>query len=152
MLSNLFRSSQTLIYLGVLWLSFSIFIVLFGLSRPTIITIAWQTESEQDTAGFNIYRSETENGEFVAINPQLIPSKGSPTIGASYSFTDTTVEPGITYYYQLEDVELNNTRERHSIFSGSAERLDWAHILLATTSVVLGLALFTTGIRDSRQI
>ena len=152
MLSHIMRSSYTLISLGILWLAFGLFIVIFALSRPATITIEWQTESEQDTAGFNIYRSDSPDGDFIAVNPQLIPSTGSPTIGANYTFTDESIESGITYYYQLEDVELNNTRERHNIFSGSAERLEWTHILLATTSVVLSLALLTTGIRDSRQI
>ena len=143
-------SSKTLIYLGILWLCFGVFIIVFGLSQASAITITWQTESEQDTAGFNIYRSEQPDGVFVAINPQLIASQGSPTIGASYTYVDTTVEPHQLYYYQLEDVEFNNKRERHTIFSGTAKQLEWTHVLLSATSLALSLALLMTGIKETR--
>ena len=42
-------------------------------NREVIIT--WPTESEIDNAGFNLYRSESENGEFTKINSSLIPAQ-----------------------------------------------------------------------------
>ena len=145
------KSPKVLIYLGLAWFLFGGFMIVFSLSQPTTITITWQTESEQDTAGFNIYRSEQADGEFIAINPQLIPSKGSPTLGAEYTYIDDTVTPRTTYYYQLEDVEFDNTRERHTIFSGRAEQLAWTHVLLSATSLVLSLALIITAIKEQKS-
>jgi len=52
------RSSKALIYLGCLWFAFGVSIIVYGVTQPPVITIQWQTESEQDTAGFNIYRSD----------------------------------------------------------------------------------------------
>ncbi len=77
------------------------------------------TESEIDNAGFNIYRSETEDGEYIKINDSLIPAQGSSTQGASYEFTDTDVKNRKTYYYKLEDIDLNGTSTMHGPVSAT---------------------------------
>lgn len=69
------------------------------------VKLIWATESEIDTAGFNIYRSESFNGEFVKINEELIPAKGSSTEGASYEFTDKDLNNRRIYFYKLEDID-----------------------------------------------
>ena len=71
------------------------------------VVITWTTESEIDNAGFNIYRSSSEDGGYVNINDDLIPAEGSPTEGASYSFVDENVQNRATYFYKLEDVDIN---------------------------------------------
>ena len=53
------------------------------------VILQWGTEAEIDNAGFNIYRSETEDGDYAEINSSLIPAEGSPTHGVSYKFIDT---------------------------------------------------------------
>lgn len=77
------------------------------------IILRWKTESEKDNAGFNIYRSETRNGNYVKINDALIPAKGSTFQGAYYEFINTGVRNGRTYYYKLEDLDLNGTMTLH---------------------------------------
>ena len=69
------------------------------------IEVEWETETEFETAGYNIYRSDSEDGEFVKINQRLIPSKADPTSGAQYTYIDSDIIPGNTYFYRLEDVE-----------------------------------------------
>jgi hypothetical protein len=49
--------------------------------------LEWSTESEIDNVGFNIYRAESEDGNYIKINDSLIPAQGSPTQGASYTIT-----------------------------------------------------------------
>ena len=77
------------------------------------IILAWTTASEIDNAGFNLYRAESEDGEYVKINSTLIPAQGSPTQGASYQFVDENVRNRTTYYYKLEDIDLNGTSTMH---------------------------------------
>jgi hypothetical protein len=77
------------------------------------VKLEWSTESEIDNAGFNIYRSETEADGYVKINSELIPAKGSETKGAKYVFTDTIAKNRKTYFYKLEDIDLNGTRTMH---------------------------------------
>lgn len=71
------------------------------------IMIKWKTESETDNAGFNLKRAESESGEYVQINSSLIPAKGSDTEGSTYVYNDRDIQAGKTYYYILEDVELD---------------------------------------------
>jgi hypothetical protein len=73
----------------------------------------WETAAERDNAGFNIYRSETADGEFVKINALIMPAKGSVTEGASYRFVDWGTERGKTYYYKLEDVDIAGNATLH---------------------------------------
>ncbi len=70
------------------------------------IIITWQTESEVDNAGFNLYRAATEDGEYVPINSSLIPAQGTSTQGAFYEFVDKDVQNRKTYYYKLEDIDM----------------------------------------------
>jgi len=77
------------------------------------VTLNWTTETEIDNAGFNIYRAESENGEYVKINAAIIPSKAGAAQGASYQFIDNNVRNRKTYYYKLEDIDLNGTVTMH---------------------------------------
>jgi hypothetical protein len=76
------------------------------------MTIRWTTESELDIIGFNIYRSDTTDGEFTKINNELIPPANDPFIGGEHTFVDENVTRGQTYYYQLETVGRNGNTTR----------------------------------------
>jgi len=71
------------------------------------ILLEWETISEVDNLGFNLYRAESPDGRQIRLNANLIPSQGpgSP-IGFKYSFADRTARPGRTYYYWLEAVDI----------------------------------------------
>ncbi len=83
------------------------------------VTLQWKTASEIDTAGYNIYRAETQDGEYVRANSDLIPAKGTPDAGALYTFTDTGVKNRNTYYYRLEDVENDGDTGMHGPVSAT---------------------------------
>jgi hypothetical protein len=77
------------------------------------VTLVWETETELDNAGFNIYRSESENGSYAKLNSALIPAKGSAAHGATYEFADRDVQNRKTYYYKLEDIDLYGKSTMH---------------------------------------
>jgi hypothetical protein len=83
------------------------------------VILAWTTESEIDNAGFNLYRSESEDGEYVKINPSLIPAEGSPTQGAAYQFIDKGVKNRQMYLYKLEDIDLSGKSTFHDSVSAT---------------------------------
>jgi hypothetical protein len=82
-------------------------------NAPDRVMLSWTTASEVNTAGFNIYRSDRADGPYIRINPQLIAGSSDSVTGGKYQYVDSNVVPGRTYYYQLEDVELNGTSVRH---------------------------------------
>ena len=77
------------------------------------VILKWTTESEIDNAGFNHYRAESEDGEYVKINSSLIPAEGTATSGATYQYVDDNVRNKKTYCYKLEDIDLNGTSTMH---------------------------------------
>jgi hypothetical protein len=83
------------------------------------VILQWNTESETDNAGFNLYSSEKENGEYTKINTSLIPAQGSSTQGASYEYVDNGLQNRKTYYYKLEDIDLNGQSTMHGPVSAT---------------------------------
>lgn len=74
------------------------FYVIFG--DPVVIH--WETGSEVDVYGFNVYRTDTEQfSKEHPVNEQIIAAKGGIG-GGDYECPDYGAEPGVTYYYWLE--------------------------------------------------
>jgi hypothetical protein len=100
---------------------------------PTVITLAsftgipgnrevmlvWVTESEIENAGFNIYRAETEDGTYVQLSASLIPAQGTATSGATYTYADRDVVNRRTYFYKLEDIDVNGVTTFHGPVSAT---------------------------------
>jgi hypothetical protein len=81
----------------------------------TGVVLRWETASELDNVGFNIYRAARENGPWKLLNKQLIPTQvppGSP-VGASYEWTDSKAKEGQKYFYLLEDVDIHGETSKH---------------------------------------
>ena len=74
--------------------------------------LKWTTESELDNAGFYIYRSETKNGTFKAINPTLIQGAGTTSERHTYTWTDTTAKLNTVYYYRIDDISHAGVRKQ----------------------------------------
>ena len=109
-----------------------ILLLMIALSGCTAqVRVEWSTETEMDTAGFNLYRGESADGPFdVKVNDQLIPPAADPMTGGEYEFVDKTARPGVIYYYQLEEVERNGATNSFGPISTRAGGLGWWHILV----------------------
>ncbi|MEN8217394.1 MAG: Calx-beta domain-containing protein [Pseudomonadota bacterium] len=85
-------------------------------ANETGILLEWQTATEFDNAGFHLWRATGEgwkSGDYstvIRLTEQLIPAQGNSSV---YSYRDTEVESGITYYYGLEDIDLNGQSTFH---------------------------------------
>jgi subtilisin-like proprotein convertase family protein len=88
--------------------------------------VTWETESEMNNLGFNLYRSTASEVLGERLNETLIPSKvPGGGGGANYTFLDETALPGATHYYTLEDVDFNGVRTLH----GPATLILWQAFL-----------------------
>ncbi len=90
--------------------------------QPGAILLRWETAAEFDTLGFYLYRATSPDGPQVRLNDMMIPGQnpGSP-VGASYEYLDRVAQPGVTYYYWLEEVAVNGGAARHGPLSAIAD-------------------------------
>jgi hypothetical protein len=78
-------------------------------ANETEILLEWQTAIELDNAGFHLWRATGEGWKYgdystvIRLTEQLIAAQGNSSV---YSYRDTNVESGMTYYYGLEDIDL----------------------------------------------
>jgi hypothetical protein len=67
------------------------------------VTLNWITESETNSAGFHIWRGESENAISLRVTSALIPSHGNSSSRNEYTFTDRDAH-GKTFWYKIEEV------------------------------------------------
>jgi hypothetical protein len=87
------------------------------------IVLNWETATEFDNLGFNLYRADAIDGERSKLNQELIPTlvpPGSP-YGAPYEYRDDQkgLKKNVTYYYWLEDVDVHGGTGLHGPVSAS---------------------------------
>lgn len=126
-----------LLRLAGIWLLLAAVIMVLLALVPPEIKVEWATEMEHEIAGFNIYRSESAGGNFVQINDAFIPGRGNALTGASYTYRDRQIIPGQPYFYRLEKVGSDDTRQMVDLGSSQTTAFDkWG----AAGAAVAGLA------------
>jgi len=83
-----------------------------GASTKSGVRLNWKTASEQDNAGFVLYR----NGHKLAAYPNVDALKGQGTSSNStrYSYTDADVYLGESYTYTLMSVDISGDLHKYS--------------------------------------
>src|SRR4029453_17423010 len=80
------------------------------------VYLAWETGTEPDTAGFNVYRADGE-GSYTQLNDALIPAQPNPTSGrCSYTFADWPGK-GESHHYMLESMGIDGKRKHRALVS-----------------------------------
>jgi hypothetical protein len=84
------------------------------------VTVSWETVSELDNAGFNLYRSASAAGPqtLLAFTPSQSPGAAQ---GYAYSYEDLAVQPGESWWYTLEDVDVNGATTLHGPVSAMVD-------------------------------
>lgn len=79
--------------------------------QASSMRVSWETVSELNNAGFNLYRGSSAAPEsMLAYVASVAPGAN---YGASYEWFDTDVVSGQTYWYWLEDVDINGAATLH---------------------------------------
>ena len=73
--------------------------------------IKWKTASEQNNFGYEIYRSDTEEGEYAVVNEDVIEGAGTTPDESNYEFKDDTIDSCKKYYYYVESISTDGVRE-----------------------------------------
>jgi hypothetical protein len=101
------------------------------------VLVTWETVSEVNNQGFNLYRSTSPDAAGEKINATLIPSQAPGSAqGAVYTWQDADVTAGTTYYYTLEDLDLSGASSLHGPVSAAFQ---------APTAVALGSLTASAG-------
>ena len=97
-----------------------------------MVDVTWSTATEVDTYGYNLFRSDQADGPFdFQVNKEVIEATGQPVSGSDYSFIDQNVISGVTYYYLLEEVQLNGTVDHFGPIEVKAKTYGWLEIGLS---------------------
>ncbi|MCS6907753.1 MAG: hypothetical protein RML93_07725 [Anaerolineales bacterium] len=124
-----------------------VFIALYGMSRyrnPQVV-IEWETATEVDTVGFNLYRAAQPEGPYQKLNPSIIPSSSAALEGGSYHYIDANVMPGRVYYYQLEDIDDQGRTTLHPPIPAEVKVQGLVEIVTGAAILALGLTLGIRG-------
>jgi len=122
-----------------------LFIVLLA-ACTSPVQVEWSTETEMNTAGFNLYRGESPDGPFsVKINDHLVAPADDPLTGKHYAYLDRTALPGLTYYYQLQEVEKDGKVNTYGPISARASGFQWWHAVVLGALAVGVIALWIRG-------
>lgn len=76
-----------------------------AVSLNDTVKLSWDKNTETDLAGYNIYRSGTEEGGYVKLNDTLLVDN---------SYVDTAVDNDTTYYYAVTAVDTLSNESRYS--------------------------------------
>jgi hypothetical protein len=87
------------------------------------IQIGWQTQSEANIAGFNLYRSTAADGAGRSLIYNTAASNPGTTLPGSYQFSDAQVQSGLRYYYWLEVLGRDGSSELMSPTSVLVSRI-----------------------------
>ena len=80
--------------------------------------LTWETVSELQNQGFNLYRGVDSSNPDTQINATMIPSQGPGSAqGFMYTWPDDTAQPDTMYYYWLEDVDFAGATAMHGPIS-----------------------------------
>lgn len=75
-------------------------LIMQGEARTDGIHLTWSQDDFDTLMGYNVYRSDSEDGYYQRINDVIIPAE-------TKEFFDDTVEPGQVYYYNFTVVQTD---------------------------------------------
>ena len=93
------------------------------------VTLSWSANLEADLAGYEVYRSTTANGKFIAANNLVVDTQSPSREGLSAGPRDVTVVDrgvtnGTTVYYRVRAVQITatvNNQERGGLDSSLSD-------------------------------
>jgi hypothetical protein len=75
-------------------------------------TARWSTASEQDSFGFDVFRGDSEKGEFTKLTKEPILGAGTSDETHKYEYRDDSIDPCREYWYYVEGISTSGTHEK----------------------------------------
>ncbi|HXM61564.1 MAG TPA: choice-of-anchor tandem repeat GloVer-containing protein [Terriglobales bacterium] len=80
-----------------------LFFPIFSIAQT--VNLTWDASTSQNTVGYNVYRGFNADGPYTKINSALDPNT---------AYSDSTVQPGKTYYYVTTAVDDQGVESQYS--------------------------------------
>jgi hypothetical protein len=152
--THIINQRHSLKWMGI----FLIFILAFGAtyvarenSKRATVLVEWSTASELGTVGYNLYRGDRPEGPFAPINNTIIPAAIDPLRGGSYSYLDQAAIPGVTYYYELEEITRDGSSSRYGPIVIKAKRGGMTELIVSMTLFSVGIGAIIAGLRSRSE-
>ncbi len=84
-----------------------------AVAQPGAIHVSWETVSEMDNTGFNLYRSLDASRDHATLLTYVPSQAPGSAQGFVYGYDDAGVAPGQTAWYWLEDVDFAGVTSEH---------------------------------------
>lgn len=75
--------------------------------------VHWETQSETENLGFEVYRAEDGHADRVKLTAELISGAGTTSERHTYTYDDAQVQIGRRYFYWVADVDFRGRRTMH---------------------------------------
>jgi hypothetical protein len=75
-------------------------------------TARWTTASEQNNFGFDVFRGDSEKGEFKKLTKEPILGAGTSDETHKYEFRDDAIDPCKEYWYYVEGITTSGAHEK----------------------------------------
>jgi hypothetical protein len=75
-------------------------------------TARWTTASEQDNFGFEVFRGDSEKGEFTKLTKEPILGAGTSDETHKYEYRDDSIDPCHEYWYYVEGISTSGAHEK----------------------------------------
>jgi hypothetical protein len=72
----------------------------------------WSSKSEVMSKSFDVFRGESEDGNFERINPEPIVAAGWSARPRVYEYKDSDIDPCREYFYYVEALSEDGSRHR----------------------------------------
>ncbi|HTF36299.1 MAG TPA: C25 family cysteine peptidase [Myxococcota bacterium] len=117
--------------------------------------VVWDTASEFDNLGFEVWRRLAGESDFRRVSPGIILGHGTTDLAAHYAFKDAPLTNGIKAEYLLEDIELDGRTMWHGPVDATPEAslpslpldpAEFAPILAVSPASETPLAVAGTGV------
>ena len=73
--------------------------------------LKWTVANAGTVYGFQIFRSESESGPYVLLNPTPVHADTEDNGSQSFQYRDTEARHGVTYYYSIGILRINGKKE-----------------------------------------
>ncbi len=82
-----------------------------------LAVLQWRTASEIQNIGFNVWRRSDSSNAYARIASykeyETLSGLGTSSEGRTYRFVDCNIQNGQTYWYKIEDVDINGNTRLH---------------------------------------